>query len=622
MGSAFRFARWGLILRSALAVAGAIVVLAPAAAIAAPRFVYVSNGFPAGSDDVSALRINSNGTLTPVTGSPFDTPGQTATEGITMSPDAKNVYVAHFGTNNISQFTVNANGGLSPVAGSATDPAGTNANGVNVLGVAPDPDGGHLFGWNHGSAIAVLTRNQATGALSNIAGSSFAVPATQINPFAGSVAPDGDHLYVPNENSSETVAGCGGTCEVNRVTPYSVAANGQPSPIQGTGVITGSTNVNANGPNPFGSGITPDGRFLYVSNPEDGPNGRISGFAVNANGTLSNQLFNINASPGNHPLNMAVSPDGQNLYVATRISRTVNAYTINNNGTLTTVPGQPFATGAADVNGKGIALTPDGKRLYVSAGGTDDRVFGFERAANGALTQIAGGTGFPTGGQDPDLESIAITPNQAPIASFTSDAAPAGQPTGFDAGASSDVDNTGPRYDWTFGDGTTLADGGPVPNHIYAAPGTFTVNLTLTDKEGCSTQRIFTGKAMLCNGSQAASINGTVTIPPAVGPQAPPPNSFSRTLSISFKKNDALFKGAIDSENRNCERNQTVELFKKKGGNNKRTGSDATDATGEWQIAKKKAKGKFFAEAGQTTLPNGDTCLAATSKTVKAKKKN
>jgi 6-phosphogluconolactonase (cycloisomerase 2 family) len=610
MGSA---ARWGRSVGYTLVASLVTVALVAPAGASATRYTYVSSGL-AGTDDVAALRINANGNLTPVPGSPFDTPGQTITEGIATSPDAKNVYVAHFGGNNISQFTVQANGGLSPTA--APIAAGNGASAVNALSLWPNPNGTFIFAGNHGSAISVLPRNQSSGALSNPAANTFPVPAPNSNPFSASWAPSGNNLYVPMENSSEIVGGF----EQNYTTSYSVNAAGTPTPLQGTGgkgVSTGSTNL-AGGPNPFGSGITPDGQHLYVSNPEDGANGRIAGFDVNANGTLSAQQFNINAAPGNHPLNIAIAPDGDHLYVSTRISRTVNAYTINANGTLTAVPGQPFATGAADTAGKGLAITPDGQYLYVSAGGTDDKVFGFKVAANGALTQLNNGLGFATG-NDPDLESIVITPNQAPIASFTVANAPAGQPVGFDASATTDVDTSGRRFDWNFGDGTTLADGGPTPNHIYANPGSFTATLTVTDSEGCSTTRIFTGKAMLCNGSPAAATNRTVTVGNSTNPLDPPPNSFARTLSIAYKKNDERFKGQINSENTLCEKSQTVELFQKKG--NKRKGTDVTDSTGEWVIDKKAKKGKFFARTNQTTLSNGDTCLEAISPTIKVKKK-
>lgn len=464
-----------------------LALVAPAAAAAqSERYVYVSN--QGAANNISALQINANGTLTPVSGSPFSS-GGTLTEGLAMTPDADDLYVANFTTNNVSAFNVTATGGLSAVSGS---PFGTGF--ATPLGVAPDPDGGHLFAWNHGSAIAVSTI-AGSGALTNITGSPFSVPVNQSNPFAGSVAPDGDHLYVPNENA---------VAATKTLTAYSVAANGAVANIQ---------TVDTGGINPFGSTITPDGAHVYVSNPDVGNNvGNVGGFNVDPTTGLLTPAPGTpyTVGTGSHPLNMAVSPDGDHLYVATRQTDTVNGYNIAADGSLSFIPGSPFATGGD--NGKGIALTPDGDRLYVS-NNISNNISGFNVAANGALTLIPGSP-FATGSTgSPDLESIAITPNQPPTAAFSpTTLAPAGQASSFNAGTSTDSDGTVARYDWNFGDGGTLADGGPTPQHTYAQPGTYTVALTVTDNENCSTERIFTGKATLCNGSSVATISQQVTI--------------------------------------------------------------------------------------------------------------
>jgi 6-phosphogluconolactonase (cycloisomerase 2 family) len=375
------------------------------------------------------------------------------------------------------------------------------------LGVVPDPLGRWLFTWNHNATPRSINVSDVAsdGQLANISGSPFALTAPSIDPFAGSVAPDGNHVYVPNENNNPAAA-------PETVSAYSVASDGSMSRIQT--IASGNPAVQSN---PFGSTITPDGKFLYVSNPEDGANGTISGFQVNADGTLTTIDVSpgvsgdwLNAAPGNHPLNEAVSPDGNHLYVATRASSTVNAYTINADGSLTPIQGQPFATDGT--NGKAIALTPDGKSLYVSNNGSNN-VSGFNVASDGSLTLMPNS---PFGATDisasPDLESIAIVPNQPPTAAFASTAALAGNPSGFNASGSSDSDGNPATYAWDFGDGSKVTENDPNAQHSYAKPGTYTVKLTLTDNEGCSTQRIFTGKATLCNGSGVADVSHQVTI--------------------------------------------------------------------------------------------------------------
>lgn len=88
------------------------------------------------------------------------------------------------------------------------------------------------------------------------------------------------------------------------------------------------------------------------------------------------------------------------------------------------------------------------------------------------VVACSGGTKNPSG-----------TSNQAPLASFSvsGDAVALGTMI-FDASASTDPDGDKLRYDWQFGDQsrggvTRLA-------HLYAAPGTFTVKLTVTDPSG------------------------------------------------------------------------------------------------------------------------------------------
>ncbi|MDZ4699973.1 MAG: PKD domain-containing protein [Rhodothermales bacterium] len=74
------------------------------------------------------------------------------------------------------------------------------------------------------------------------------------------------------------------------------------------------------------------------------------------------------------------------------------------------------------------------------------------------------------------------TGNNAPVASFTHTATDLA--LSFDGSASSDSDGSIVSYAWTFGDGATGT--GATASHTYAAAGTYTVALTVTDNDGAA----------------------------------------------------------------------------------------------------------------------------------------
>jgi len=76
-----------------------------------------------------------------------------------------------------------------------------------------------------------------------------------------------------------------------------------------------------------------------------------------------------------------------------------------------------------------------------------------------------------------------LSANAEPVAGFTATplAGQAPLTVTFNAASSYDSDSSISRYDWDFGDGTTLADGGLTPQHTYPLNGTYSVTLTVTD---------------------------------------------------------------------------------------------------------------------------------------------
>jgi 6-phosphogluconolactonase len=88
----------------------------------------------AGTDNISAYRIGSDGALTPIAGSPF--PAGSKPDSVVVDSKAKFLYVANGGgSNNVSAYSIGSNGALTPIPGSPF-PAGSLPSSVviRVLG--------------------------------------------------------------------------------------------------------------------------------------------------------------------------------------------------------------------------------------------------------------------------------------------------------------------------------------------------------------------------------------------------------------------------------------------------------------------------------------------------------
>ena len=562
-------------------------MLAPAIAEGSspPRALYATGP---SANAVGGYRIGADGSLTDITGSPFALGGPTSPFGIAISPDERNLFTGNDGSAQASEFPVNQ------VSGALGTPPFSQTAGTNPEGVAITPDGKFTYVTNFGTSNI----SAYTDFLSPLAGSPF---ATGSGPTGVAITPDGSHLYTANFS-------------VNTISGFNIdATTGALTPIAGSPFADG-------GSAPFALTITPDGAHLYAGH---AASGNITGFNIGAGGALTP----ISGSPfafGTEPRSVGASPKGGILVAADAgLASDIASFRIAADGALTII-GSPVPAGTGP---RGAAFTPDGSRVYTYTNGSS--IFGNSVSIDGTLSPLPGfphpsGLAGPTAAQ---VLGLVVNPDAGPLAAFTVNAGGSGQPTTFNGSISTDPDGTVFRYDWDFGDGTTVADGGPTPSHTYANPGDYTATLTVADNEGCSTKFLFTGQTVACGGSVGQA---TATQPVHV-PDATPP-----TLSLSGKKTQKLGKSvAVGAEcNEACSVTATGQLvvktktrkFKLKrataaiGAGQKKTlklklSKKARGAAASALLAGGKAKAKLTVVA---TDPSGNATTA--KRTVKLKK--
>ena len=161
----------------------------------------------------------------------------------------------------------------------------------------------------------------------------------------------------------------------------------------------------------FELAMDPVGRFLYASSPQ----GQVRAYSINqTDGTLSD-VPGMPFALGGAGRELKVDPTGKFLYVANETLGALNAFVIDQTtGALTALPGSPFAALASAL---GVEIDPAGERVY-SVSRSAGAIAGFSLdASTGALTPLAGSpyTATPTSCSmaiDP-LASFAFVPNYA-----------------------------------------------------------------------------------------------------------------------------------------------------------------------------------------------------------------
>jgi DNA-binding beta-propeller fold protein YncE len=207
------------------------------------------------------------------------------------------------------------------------------ATGQTPVAIAVAPDGRHVFVVNQGASSVTTYDFGADGALT------FASSAgTGVGPAQIAVSPDGSSAYVTNFSA--------GT-----VSQYDVSAAGTLTAKQPSTV--------AAGPSPAGIALGPDGASAYVTNQVAG--GTVSQFTVTPSTGELVAKGQPTVGAGSQPRGIVASAG--HVYVTNLASNTISRYAAGAGGALTEL--SP-AVGAPR-NPVGLALSPDGRSLYVAA---------------------------------------------------------------------------------------------------------------------------------------------------------------------------------------------------------------------------------------------------------------
>lgn len=231
--------------------------------------------------------------------------------------------------------------------------------------IALSPDSRRVYVadvWHNTVRVVDMSTNRVTGSL-QLGGSAGW-------PWAMALSPNGTHLYVADRDT--------GTVSVIDTSRNTVTAT---VPVIETRAVTATIPVGN-----FESGaqlaVSPDSRYAYVpyslkGDPEDYYRAR--GFVAVID-TATNTIVS-RIAVGDRPTGMAISPDGRSLYVVNEYDYvdhgpdiegsygSVSVIDTYSNTVTATITGESGGeSGVLATFGKGVAISPDGARLYFGAG--------------------------------------------------------------------------------------------------------------------------------------------------------------------------------------------------------------------------------------------------------------
>ena len=188
---------------------------------------------------------------------------------------------------------------------------------------------------------------------------------------------------------------------------------------------------------------TPGGHELYDINNPSGPTPEFVSYTMNVTQTGTYEM-RIRMNP-----NLANVDRRFNVYLDDQLVASERAWGRRTTYGLTTVPNIPLSQTGEQVL----------KIEFLGSLGLNGGINYFDLVRTGAPVPVAAFSVSPERG----LAPLEMT---------------------VDAGGSSGSGEAITSYSWNFGDGTVIADGNPMETHTFAADGTYTISLTVTNESG------------------------------------------------------------------------------------------------------------------------------------------
>jgi 6-phosphogluconolactonase (cycloisomerase 2 family) len=328
---------------------------------------------------------------------------------LAISADDRNLYIAGRSTDSVANFRRNATTGKLNFLESESNGSGAvdGLEGASVVAVGTD-DANVYVGAESEGGLAVFDRGAAPGALSFV-GTRPDFPQIA-QPPGVAISPDGKHLVVLSWGKESLYSAerdpSDGTFELRDTETDAVD-----DPSDSGGTVEGlyeSSSVT----------FSPDGKHVYVTAYSiysiatfalDPATGELTYIETEADGVDDPTDPGGTVTGLYEPYSVVVSPDGKSVYAPADTDDGLAAFSRDAaTGKLNFVEAEFDGVGGVEglVDADSVAISPDGKNLYVGAG-SDEAVAVFSRdPATSALSFVEVQQGTGSGGSVAELESV------------------------------------------------------------------------------------------------------------------------------------------------------------------------------------------------------------------------